>query len=79
METNSLILQLIHGRNEPDAAMKTWGFDAEPIGGVSFLRGSYLTTLTVGFRGEDAFEQARKQTGWPAFDDLTLEINPTAI
>lgn len=74
MTSPQLVLQLIHGRSTPDAEMHGWGFDASPINGVAFLKVAYLAIFTVGFQGEEACETARLQTGWPAFDELILEI-----
>lgn len=74
MTNLSMILQLIHGRTSPDAELKQWGFDAPPIHGVSFFRGTYLTTFTVGFVSETALAAASEQTGWPVFDVLALEV-----
>ena len=74
MQHTGLTLQLIHGRTSPDAEMKHWGFDAPPIHGVAFLRGSYLTTFTVGFINEAAMQAAKRKTDWREFDELALEV-----
>ncbi|MCC7336555.1 MAG: hypothetical protein IT422_15805 [Pirellulaceae bacterium] len=74
MNTQTMVLQLIHGRPDPDAVIGGWGFDAPPIRGITFFRGTYLTTLTLGFGTQAALEAARLQTGWLECDDLTLEM-----
>lgn len=74
MTSKTLILQLIHGRADPAADMQGWGFDAEPIEGVAFLHGTYMTTLTVGFANQETFNLAQHRTGWKPLDDLILEM-----
>lgn len=68
-------LRLIHGRKDPKEEMQDWGFNGDPIDGVLYVHGTYLTTFTIGFRSTTAAREAHEKTGWKMLDELTLEIS----
>lgn len=68
-------LRLIHGRKKPNEDMQDWGFNDDPIDGVLYVHGTYLTTFSIGFRSSTAAKEAHEKTGWKMLDELTLEIN----
>lgn len=73
-----MYLKLIHGRKSPEEQLDNWGFEGPVIGPIKYVHATYFSTFTVGFYDAAAMEEARKLTGWGAWDELTLEMKVVA-
>ena len=64
---------LIHGRDDPEQKMDSWGYNGPELEEVKYIHSVY-GNLTIGFKTKEAANKAHKHTGWPYFDDAVLEI-----
>lgn len=67
-------LRLAHGREHPDDVLDGWGFDGPSLSGVESMQQMYGETCTVRFLDAQAAAVARRATGWPQWDETTLEM-----
>ena len=69
---NHLELKLYHGRKDPIMDMDDWGFDLEPIRGVTGLTVTNNHHIRVEFADADACMVAQRITGWSEWDTNVL-------
>ena len=74
MNTYTFRLCLLHGRHHPNEKLNCWGFKGPCLNGISWIHGTYLSTLTVGFGSHEAMLLAKRQTGWEEMDTCVLQV-----
>lgn len=68
-----LELYLVHERRNPDAPEPAFGSEGPRLVGVKSVHCAYGTPR-VKFNHPREANTARRLTGWPSFDDVTLEM-----
>jgi len=71
----NMTLQLYHGRDDSGQVMDDWGFEAEPIEGVTSFIVTYMTDYTIAFENREAYLKAKKITGWDSWDENQLRMS----
>ncbi len=66
-------LLILHGRDDPNQDLDYWGYSGPTLREVVAIHGTY-GRLNVFFGSETAAVEARRQTGWARFCDLTLTM-----
>lgn len=69
----ALVLTLFHGRRNPAEELDDWGFEG-PQFRCAGLHVTYLTNFRIAFATAEQFELAKRLTGWPEWDALTLSV-----
>jgi hypothetical protein len=67
-------LRLAHGRDNPEVDMDEWGYEGPTLLNVDSIHEIYKHITTIRFISKDAREAARYLTGWPTWDETTLEM-----
>lgn len=67
-------LRLTHGRNDPNEDMEDWGFDGPTLLNVKSVQQMYVHRFVVTFTTDAARDEAQRATGWPTWEDKSLEM-----
>lgn len=69
-----MTLQLLHGRLDPSIDMNETGFRGPRVKHLDALCVAYNSIHRLVFTDRSECAEAKKQTGWDSWDDLTLEL-----
>lgn len=67
-------LYLHHGRKTPDEQLDDWGPNGPRLAGVKGIHQTYGNAANVHFDDQPAADEARRLTGWDAFDASALTM-----